>query len=305
MSDLAKLAVVSEPAAPPDYVARVNRAIDHIVQGLDRPLNLEHVAEVACFSPFHFHRVFRALIGETLHEFVRRQRLERALFLMSHDKGRSLTDIAHSCGFASSSDFSRAFKKRHGVPPSAIDVETYRESNRGRFESQCRIKGLPPGENPDGFVARVRPLPSRTMAYIRVLDPFKPDRVTAAADRLMAWADRNGALDNPWYGYMWDDPEIVAIEDCRYDVAVELDDFIPEGEIGRIRFPPMTVAEVELRGSIELEQRAIDWLFRSWLPSSGYLPSEQPSFEAWIGRPFAHGHEYFELRVQLPVKLDD
>ena len=294
--------IVSESPAPPDYVARVNRAIDHIVQGLDRPLNLERVAEVACFSPFHFHRVFRALIGETVHEFVTRQRLERALFLMSHDRGRSLTDVAHGCGFASSSDFSRAFKKRYGVPPSAIDVDTYRRKNRGRYEDHCRIKGLPAGENPDGFAARVRSLPERTMAYIRVLDPYQPDRVTSAAERLMEWADGKGALDNPWYGYMWDDPEIVALKDCRYDVAVELDDFSPEGEIGRIRFPPMTVAEVELRGSIELEQRAIDWLFRSWLPSSGYLPSDQPAFEAWIGRPFAHGLEHFELRAQLPVE---
>jgi AraC family transcriptional regulator len=57
-----------------------------------------------------------------------------------------------------------------------------------------------------------------------------------------------------------------------------------------------------VRGSIELEQRALDWLFGSWLPRSGYLPADQPCFEAWIGRPFGHGYEHFELCVQLPVK---
>ena len=94
---------------------------------------------------------------------------------------------------------------------------------------------------------------------------------------------------------------LVALEDCRYDVAVEVEDVEPEGEIGRLEFPAMTVAEVELRGSIELEQRAIDWLFGSWLPQSGYLPSDQPCFEAWIGRPFVHGLQHFELFAQLPV----
>ena len=97
-------------------------------------------------------------------------------------------------------------------------------------------------------------------------------------------------------------PEIVALEDCRYDVALVVDDVEPAGEIGRFEFPPMRVAEVVLSGDIELEQRAIDWLFKTWLPQSGFVPDDQPAFEAWIGRPFAHGFEHFEIACQLPVK---
>ena len=74
----------ADRAVPVDYVERVNRAIDHIVRNLAQPLSLEEVSEAACFSPFHFHRVFKALLGETLNQFVKRQRLERALYLMSH-----------------------------------------------------------------------------------------------------------------------------------------------------------------------------------------------------------------------------
>ena len=140
------------------------------MQQLDQPLNLERVAREAGFSPFHFHRVFQSVIGETLNEFVRRQRLERAMFLMSHDKERSLTEIALDCGFSSSSNFSRTFKQRYGVPPSAIDIETFRAENRKTFESwfdasgsAYRIQQLPPGENPDGFEARIRSLPARTI----------------------------------------------------------------------------------------------------------------------------------------------
>jgi len=71
-----------------DYVQRVNRAIDYILRNLERPLPLELVASAACFSPFHFHRVFRSLLGETLGQFVKRVRLERALSILSHDPGR-------------------------------------------------------------------------------------------------------------------------------------------------------------------------------------------------------------------------
>lgn len=113
-----------------DYVERVNRAIDYILCNLDQPLQLEVVARVAFFSPFHFHRVFQSLLGETLNHFVKRLRLERALFILSHGRERSLTDIALECGFASSSDFSRSFKQRYGVPPSAFDVRTFRAHRR-------------------------------------------------------------------------------------------------------------------------------------------------------------------------------
>lgn len=299
-----------EPSTPPvDYVERVNLAIDYIVQHLEERLSLEDVAEVACFSPFHFHRIFRTLLGETLNQFVRRLRLERALQMMSATPERSLTDVALSCGFSSSSDFSRTFKQRYGVPPSVFDVATFREKNRTSLQDATtppdeskRLERLPPGQNPDEFEVTLRELPARTVAYIRVLDPFQGAPVIDAAKRLMAWADERGAGAGQWLGYMWDDPEIVALPDCRYDVGVVVDDVKPAGEIGRIEFPPMLVAQVEIRGDIQLEQRAIDWVWGTWLPRSAYVPTDQPSFEAWIGRPFAHGYEHYELYLHLPVK---
>lgn len=77
-----------------DYVDRVNRAIDHVTANLDEPLRLEDVARVAGFSPYHFHRTFQALVGETLHDFTTRIRLERAVYLMAHRDRPKLTGVA-------------------------------------------------------------------------------------------------------------------------------------------------------------------------------------------------------------------
>lgn len=295
-----------------DYVERTNAAIDYIVRNLDGDLSLDAVADVACFSPFHFHRVFRLLVGETLNQFVKRQRLERALYLMSHSPNQSLTEISLACGFSSPSDFSRSFKQRYGASPSAFDLAEFRDSKRGEFESVMAsfengpiLTRLPVGTNPDGFEVTLRQLPARSVAYIRTLNPYQSDSVVQACHRLMEWADERGLDNHQWLGYMWEDPEIVALEDCRYDVAVVLGeaeaDFRPEGEVGRFEFPPLLVADVPIKGDIQLEQRAIDWLFGTWLPSSGYTPSNQPAFEAWNGRPFEHGYEHFELSCHLPV----
>ena len=279
-----------------DYVKRVNRAIDFVLANLDQPLQLEHVAQVAYFSPCHFHRVFRAMLGETLHQFTKRLRLERALSLLSHDPDRSLMQVAIACGFQSSSDFSRSFKQRYGVPPSAFDVAVFRAQRREEWQSATSdvagrylLQGLPAGENPDGFEVAFVQVPPRTIAYMRVLDPFQPDAVPAAAQRLLAWAEQRGVADGQWLGYMWDDPDIVAHAQCRYDVGIEVEHVQPEGEVGRIEFPAMLMAQVAVSGGIDLEMRALDWLYKTWLPSSGYLPTDQPCFEAWLGYPFAHG----------------
>jgi AraC family transcriptional regulator len=300
----------NESAVHIDYVARVNRAIDHIVGNLaEEPLRLEEVSMAAGFSPFHFHRVFKSLLGETLNQFVKRLRLERALYLMSHAPNRSLTDVALDCGFSSSSDFSRSFKQCYGAAPSAFDLERFRNVRREEFERVMsrqegghRLALLPAGENPDGFEVKLRDLPARTVAYIRVLDPYREGVAQGACERLLAWALERGLADGQWLGYMWEEPEIVALRDCRYDVALVVDDVVPAGEIGRFEFPPMRVAEVVVSGSIEREVRAFDWLYEVWLPRSGFVPDDQPAFEAWIGRPFAHGNEHFTLACQLPVK---
>ena len=133
-------------------------------------------------------------------------------------------------------------------------------------------------------------------------DSYRDGAVPRAIERLVQWADARGLADGQWLGYMWDDPEIVPHEKCRYDVGLEVPDLIPCGEVGRTEFPAMQVAEVEVRGTIDLEMRALDWLFGIWLPASGFVPTEQPGFEAWLGRPFAHGTNHFELVLQLPVE---
>jgi len=292
-----------------DYVQRVNRAIDHVLHNLDAPLLLEDVARIACFSPCHFHRVFRSLVGEPLRQFVRRVRLERAVALLSHGRRQSLTEIALACGFSSSSDFSRTFKQRYGVAPSAFDVATFRSKRRQEWQDAIAdpqhrhlLDRLPAGSNPDGFVVTLRRLPARTIAYLRVMNSFRPGVAVAAVERMVEWAEARQLADGQWLGYMWDDPEVVAHEQCRYDVGVEVPDVEADGEVGRLELPAMQVAQVEVRGAIDLEMRALDWLFRTWLPTSGYVPAEQPLFEAWIGRPFAHGHEHFALHVQIPVQ---
>ncbi len=308
--------------AESDYAARVNRVVDHVVRHLDEPLRLEDLARVACFSPFHFHRIFRSLTGETVLTFTTRVRLERALFLMSHHRSLSLTEVALRCGFSSSSHFSRSFKDRYGVSPRSLDLAAHRHVRREQMlhslqpEPRHLVTQTDRAHHADGataFEVRVRPQPEREVAYLRVPRPYEGG-VPAAAEQLVAWAGRRGMAGGQWLGYQWDDPELVPLERCSYDVAVEVPPGTSAGfrhpevaedrrlAVGRVTFGPTTVAEIDLDGSIETELGALGWLYGSWLPRSGFVPDDQPCFEAWPGLPFADGVERVRLTLQLPVR---
>ena len=287
---------------------RINRVLDLIYSELSRQIRLNELAELADLSPFHFHRVFQAMVGETPNEFVKRLRLEKSLSLMCFGRQKSFTSIALDCGFSCSSDFTRSFKQHFGVAPSKFDLEAWRAEHGERLESavpQCsfKVEKSLSRANPDRFRVRVRELRPRKVAYIRVDNPYQGDGVVKAAKRLLSWAEDRQWADGQWLGYQFEKPEITVLEQCRYYVAVEVEQqFKTDGEVGFFLFPAMLVAEVTMKGGLDMEIRLLQWLYGSWLPRSKYVPEDIPCFEAWSGKPFEHGFEYFELAIQLPIR---
>lgn len=100
-----------------DYKRRVLRVLVHIQQHLDDSLPLKELAGLACFSPYHFHRIFRGMVGESVREYVRRLRLERAAGQLRLSSA-SVTDIALAAGYESPEAFTRSFKASFGTSPS-------------------------------------------------------------------------------------------------------------------------------------------------------------------------------------------
>ncbi|MCP4625414.1 MAG: helix-turn-helix transcriptional regulator [bacterium] len=94
-----------------EYISRINRVIDYIENHIDQNLSLEILSAVANFSRFHFHRLFRALVGETLNSFNQRNRIEKTASQLLDNPKKSITEIAFNCGFSGSASFARAFKE--------------------------------------------------------------------------------------------------------------------------------------------------------------------------------------------------
>jgi AraC family transcriptional regulator len=117
-----------------DYIERINKVIDYIELNLTNEIKLDDLAQIACLSKFHFHRIFYSFTNESLYSFVTRLRTERsAALLMSHKK--TITDIAFSCGFNDSATFSRAFKKHF-----KISASEWKKKKNSKIHQDYKIK---------------------------------------------------------------------------------------------------------------------------------------------------------------------
>ncbi len=291
-----------------DYTARINRVLDHIDAHLTEPLPLDALARVACFSPCHFHRVFQGMTGERPLELVRRRRLERAIALLSRPNRQRMHAIALAVGFGSAEQFSRVFKAEIGVPPSRFDPVAHQLEGRARFAE--RVSETPaapwtPGANPDGFVAEVVHRRAHRLAYIRVLDPSAGD-MEPALRRLVAWGEQQGLSGPPLSGRSLDDPAVTPMAHYRFDWCLEVPDHTaPDGEIAVRDVPALRWATVPMCGPTSLEQRALDYLFGTWLPTSDLEPAQEPMAEWYRRSPLELGWQTFDLTVALPVVAVD
>src|SRR3984885_8892115 len=176
--------------ASSEYAQRINRIIDYLRGNLDRQVKLEELARIACFSEFHFHRIFGAISGETVNNFTNRLRLEKAARLLRYSD-QKLTDIALECGFLSSATFSRAFRSGYDTSPSQ-----FRKSGEIKKSKICKELfpedeyGLPMSaeEKRAAFSVRLIEIPERKADYIRITNAFELDRELGALKTVIEWA---------------------------------------------------------------------------------------------------------------------
>ncbi len=119
---------------------RMIASIDYIEKNLDADLPIEHVAMVACMSRFHFQRMFHMLTGVTVADYIRRRRLTLAAQELTHSKSKVI-EIAYKYGYETPESFSKAFRKLHGLSPSA--ARRYNQSLKAfpRLSFQIQLKG--------------------------------------------------------------------------------------------------------------------------------------------------------------------
>ncbi|NIX76319.1 AraC family transcriptional regulator [Microvirga terricola] len=279
----------TKPQTRFDYGHRVERVMAYIADHLDEDLSLDKLAEIACFSPYHFHRIYRSIAGETVADTVRRLRLHRAAGELARS-AYPIERIARRAGYGSVEAFTRAFGSGHGEPPGAF---------RARF-----TPFQPFGTGDDIMIpVKVRQFDGVHLATVAHRGDYH--EIGKAFDKLGVWAATRGLFDRPrrMIGIYYDDPESVPQAQLRSEAGLEVDPAmsLDDGIVLR-HIPAGRVATIVHKGPYTGLEEVYRQLYCGWLPGSGEEASDQPAFEQYLNNPRDTPPSELLTEVNLPLR---
>jgi len=257
------------------YDARLKRVTDYIYENLDQDIDLLHLAEIACMSPFHWHRIYQAVYGETIAATVRRLRLARAAAdLTNTDK--PVQEVAKRAGFHNIQSFTRLFKKHYGIPPAKYrQCGTHALFSIPFEEMEANMYNV----TIDNFPAlRVATIPHEG-DYMNVGSAF--DKMFRNLDPATIDWSRNRTV-----GIFLDDPEAVPTEKLRSYAGVTVGfNHAIKAPFQEFDIPAARYAVLRHKGPYSDIRKAYKWLFEQWLLNSDEEPGNSPCYEDYLNNP--------------------
>ncbi|XEC96670.1 GyrI-like domain-containing protein [Paenibacillus tarimensis] len=303
-----------------EHTSIVNRVIDLIDERLETNLTLESIASEVAVSPYHLHRMFTKVTGESLQQHIIRNRIQRAAHHLLYARPLTISEIAYRCGFSSLSIFSRAFKHVMGEGP-----ERFREQHALIKSKICKIENKDweryfikypyNGSQGDGIEGTyhlrvsVREFPTKEICYIRhfgyrhyaKLD-FDIDRsltsLSLMATRMELWTSGTYLLGIPRYSLM-NVPSLQIGYDACLTSPRKIQVF---GEIGSRTLQGGKYAVLHLEEPNEAVEPFVQMLLNSWLPESGYSYALRPTMIICYNSPSLHPERKWIVDVCLPIE---
>ncbi len=275
-----------------EYFKSINLAVDYINCHLNEPINLCNLSEVAHLSSYHFHRIFKAMLGESPGEYIQRLRLEKTVFRLQTTR-LTLTEIAEQTGYQSPHALSKAFKKRFGMPPSV-----YREQPSDLSAPVEAIAFL-------RIEPEIREVNTKHVLTVKVVNPYvEADAFTHAWQKLIRFAGVSGIPgDGPEYLTLSRDTSTITHPDhCRiYACITAAPDLKPKGEFGRQTIDSGLYAVFTYQGAYQGLEQVYCYIYRNWIPNSVYELRDITFFERYLNSPDTVDQDELLTEVHIPV----
>ncbi len=275
-----------------DYEERLNRVTAYIYDHLDEEIDLSKLADVACLSAYHWHRVYHAMRSETIAATVKRLRLQRAAADLANTN-LSIKAISRRSGYTNVQSFTRVFSAAYGMPPGQ-----YRHQGS---HTQFRVD-MPQGEPPMYDIA-IKSLPA--MQAVTVEHIGSPLEVGRAFDRLFGWLGKRsliapGMRSVSIYG---DDPSVVPEHALRLLAGVIVSGELPvEAPLRHTAIAAGPYAVLRHKGPYANMKTAYEWLYGRWLPDSGREAADAPVFEEYLNNPHDTAPADLLSEINLPIR---
>ena len=310
------------------YLRRIGIAIEFIESRLDEKIGLEDVANASHFSPYHFHRIFHAIVGETINDFITRKRMERAAKRLVYQTQLSITEIAHTGGFSSSANFSKTFKLYFGISPKELRNPASSQSSSQNKSDNSKIgklfrkygKAFDARTMYSQFVTNVeifdpdklkellmkvevKDLPEKHIAYLCSPKGYTLEAVYSTWEKILQWGD-NHSLDTSMdkrFAICHDNPSVTPEEKCRYDAAIVVDADMEIGKpINEGSIPGGKFAIAYFKDDASKINQFITEVCSQWCIQNGYEPDNFPPIFNYFNNAKEDG--FVEMNVYIKIK---
>lgn len=281
------------PSTKEDYVKRINVIVEYVNNHLGENIDLGMLAEMSGFSPWHFHRIVRAFLGEPVGAFITRMRVETAARLLRYSD-LPVQDISFRVGYDVPSSLSKSFKQYYGISPN-----DYRKNKNYSIMKPVEMR-------PDlkiDFEEKV--LPVQPVIYIRLTGAYNGLDYCAAWQRLWNHV-REENLFAPEVGHVCiyhDDPKVTEPDKLRTYVCLALPRVgKPKGEIGVTEIAGGKYAVFRYQGPYDHLRAVYDTVYGQLLPEHGYNLGDTPGFEKYLNHPDHTRPEDLLTEIYIPVQ---
>ncbi|GGG78709.1 AraC family transcriptional regulator [Paenibacillus radicis (ex Gao et al. 2016)] len=299
-----------------NYKDRIEIVIQYIKENSSQKLNLDRLADVSNFSKYHFTRIFTSIVGVTPVAFLNRERLQKAVYLLT-ETNKTILDISIQCGFESVSTFNAVFKKHYGKTPGVVRNRIRKDSNISSFFSN-KQEELFPYENynrngKNNILRRawenmitIKQLPEYEVAYVRHVGSYLHTYV--AWDKLGRWASDQGLTpeNHHFIGISLDDGNFVEELACRYDACVTLPSGYERQQSNtQVEFKTLSggmYAVYSYYDTIDKFVLAYQNVFSLWLPNSEYDADDRPCLEFCMNDPAKDKEGKCKVDLYVPIK---
>lgn len=281
------------------YHEAVNKVVTYIDEHLFCEMNLKLLSEIASISEFHFHRIFKAIIGETVAGYIQRIRLEKIAHRLCAEN-ISLTDLAEQTCYGTKYALSKAFKKYFNMSPGE-----YRK-NPEKYAVYREVYSIPLLE----LTPEIRSIDDLNVIYLSL---NQTDRSQESYDR--SWRElkdyvAENNLSHPegkYLSFSFDNPEITSPLLCRYYVCyITKDKVKPSGIFGTMNIKGGTYAIFRLNGAYEELTNLYRSIYNKWLPDhKEYKLRDTNAFQLYIKQPENDDDKEFITDVYIPVEITD
>lgn len=298
-----------------DQIGRINNAIHFIESNLLEKLSLQTIAEKAYFSPFHFHRIFSLVVGETVNNFITRKRIEKSAEFLIHQKNKSITEVSEVLGFSSLSSFSRAFKKFYGMSPSE-----FKNLSPNKFSKICKTESKK-GQVSVSFEqyicnvnnsikwfemkakVTVQNVDKLQIAYIS--HKGEMEKIGEVFNRLIHWATPKGLMNQENLRLLTiyhDSPKITSPDNIRSSIAIVLNSKTSvEGEVSLKTINPGKCIVSRFEITPNEFQQAWESSF-VWMSENGYKKGDKDPLEVYYNNAQEHPENKFIVDLCIPIK---